>query len=435
MATVSGTWNVHVVADSDTRWKWGAALARRLAPDAEPHLRATFLRGRSAPTERQLLEVGTPVESMRHSSLAELIPQVRETDAHLVVLACAAGTVQSLLHALARAWETRPTRPVVVTGYVGLVYERTVDGVLLRAGADVVLANSATDADRFRAVFEAVDVDPDSVVQTALPFLGGAPHDPRSAGRDRPFTVTFVTQPGVPQTKAERRYALRQVIEHAMRHPDRRVIVKLRGRVGERTTHVEPYHYTSLLPARELPRNVELVYGPMACVLDRTDLCVTVSSTAALEAMHRDIPTAILIDFGIRENLGNHVFLGSGALTSWRALHAGAMPKIDAGWAARNGLHQSEPCTALVRRVEALTNPDEPLPPLRPWLNAADAAGYLPGLLSRHGLDEYGVPLTAVARRAAATSLPRRALRATARRAYEFGVRALEPRVKRLAQM
>ena len=108
-------------------------------------------------------------------------------------------------------------RPVVVTGYVGLVYERVVDGLLLRAGADIVLANSAADARRFRDVLTAVDADPGSVVQTALPFLGGPPHDPMAAGRERPFTITFVTQPGVPESRAERRYALRQVIEHAMR--------------------------------------------------------------------------------------------------------------------------------------------------------------------------------------------------------------------------
>jgi 2-methylisocitrate lyase-like PEP mutase family enzyme len=36
------------------------------------------------------------------------------------------------------------------------VYERLVDGLLLSAGADVVLANSATDEAQFRSVFKAV---------------------------------------------------------------------------------------------------------------------------------------------------------------------------------------------------------------------------------------------------------------------------------------
>ena len=222
--------------------------------------------------------------------MSELVDELADTNARIVVLACIGGSVQAMLHALSRAWEGREDRPIVVTGYVGLVYERVVDGLLLRAGADLVLANSAADARRFREVLGAVDADVDSVVQTALPFLGGPKHDPKAAPRDRPFTTTFVTQPGVPVSRAERRYALLQAIEHARVNPSRRVIVKLRGRPGERTTHVEPHHYASLVRARHLPDNLELAYGSMSEVLDRTDLCVTVSSTAAIEAMHRDDP-------------------------------------------------------------------------------------------------------------------------------------------------
>ncbi len=370
---------------------------------------------------------------MQRVGVPELLTQLADTDAAVVVLACVGGTVQALLHGLAHVWSGRLTRPVVVTGYVGLVFERVVDGLLLRAGADVVLANCAADAARFRDTLTAVDADPDSVVQTALPFLGGVPHDPTAAGRTRPFTVTFVTQPTVPEARAERRYALLQVIEHAIRHPERRMLVKLRAPVGERTTHVEPYHYTRLVPARQLPDNVEWVYGAMSHTLDRTDLCVTVSSTAALEAMHRDIPTAVLTDFGIRESLGNQMFLHSGALMSWPALHAGEVPKTDADWAAANGIRDDDPYGAAARRVAELLGPANVLPPLRPWLDAWAAGGYLPGLLRKHGLDVDGAPAAGEP----GTTVPcaRRALRSAGRRAYEFGVRAVEPRLKRWAQL
>jgi hypothetical protein len=431
---VDAAWDVHVIADSDTRWKWGATLAQRLLPEGPVRVHATLLRGASTPSDRQVRDVGVWADSLRRASVAESLAQLAETDAEVVVLACVGGTVQALLHGLAHAWAGRLTRPVVVTGYVGLVYERVVDGLLLRAGADVVLANSAADAARFRDIFDAVDVDRGSVVQTALPFLGGSRHDPTAAGRTRPFTVSFVTQPGVPETRPERKYALLQVVEHAIRHPERQVIVKLRARVRERTTHVEPYHYTSLLPARQLPANVELVYGPMADVLDRTDLCVTVSSTAALEAMHRDIPTAILVDFGIRESLGNQMFLHSGALTSWDALHGGEIPKADTDWAARNGLRDADPYGAAAARVAELAEGWHLLPPLRPWINPTASAGYLPALLRKHGLDAAGAPL-AGAVHPGSDPLPKRALRGVARRAYELGVRTVEPRIKRLAQL
>ena len=78
-----------------------------------------------------------------------------------------------------------------------------------------------------------------------------------------------------------------------------------------------------------------LAAGDMGEVLSRTDLLVTVSSTAAVEAIHRGIPTAILTDFGIRESLGNAHFLGSGCLAAFDDLDAGAHPVADGRWARR----------------------------------------------------------------------------------------------------
>ena len=70
---------------------------------------------------------------------------------------------------------------------------------------------------------------------------------------------------------------------------------------------------------------------------------------------------------------------------------------------------------------------------MRPWLNAANAAGYLPALLARHGVDDLGLPLSEGNASGAVIPLRTRALRAAARRGYQVGVRTLEPRIKRLA--
>jgi hypothetical protein len=433
-------WTVHVIADSDTRWKWGAAVANRLASNGTV-VHGHLLEGRATPSDQQLADVAAAAETVRRVGIAELLADLAQTEAEVVVLACVGGTIQSLMHGLARVWQGRSSRPVVLTGYVGLVYERLVDGLLLRAGADVVLANCAADARRFRDVFDAVGVDPDSIVQTALPFLGGAPHDPTAAGRVRPFTVAFVAQPSVPSTREERRYAIGQAVQHAITHPERQVIVKLRGRIGEQTTHVERHHYADLLKTDlftdgEVPANIEVVYGPMSDVLDRTDLCVTVSSTAALEAMHRDIPTAVLTDFGVRESLGNQAFLHSGALTSWPALHAGAIPKTDPDWAADNGVRDAAPDAAVHERLAALVSDRGALPALRPWFDPESAAGYLPRLLARNGLDLDGSPMIRDAHWATADpGLRRRMMRTAARGVYRVGVRKFEPRIRKWAQL
>ncbi|MEU9447118.1 DUF6716 putative glycosyltransferase [Streptomyces sp. NPDC048277] len=380
---------VAVVADSDTRWKWGASVARQIAPGHA--LDAYFLRSRSTPSERQLAEVGIVPDTRREVPANELVDDEELANADIVVLAVAGGTVLALTHSLGLAWEGREHRPVTVSGYVGVVYEKMVDGLMTRAGTDIVLANSGYDAGRFRSVFARTDVDPDSVVECALPFLDGAPYQPST---ERPFTLTFAVQPSVPKDRVSRIRLLERAAEHARLHPERLVLMKLRSLPGEQTTHVESEPYQLLVDALDIPapENLQLVYGNMGEVLDRTDLLVTVSSTAALESMHRAIPTAILTDFGVREAHGNHYFVHSGCLASWDDIDAGALPQPDPEWAAAQGIGKSDPYAAARARVAALRAAG-PLPPLRPYYSPRTAGIYLGGILERNGFDEKGRPL------------------------------------------
>ncbi|MFF0433264.1 DUF6716 putative glycosyltransferase [Streptomyces sp. NPDC004327] len=429
---------VAVLADSDTRWKWGVLTARRISPESAA-LTGFVLRGRATPTTRQLAETGVSDTAPREVTGAEFLREVR--DAHLrgegydvIVLALVGGTVRAVLQGLAELGLER--RPVIVTGYVGVVYEKLADGLLLRHGADVVLANSRHDAERFRAVYEGVGADPSSVVEAALPFLGGAPHQPEP-GRD---TLVFAAQPSVPVTRNERAYVLRRLVEHARRHPDREVLLKLRSKPGEHTTHLEEFPYQRLVRDLPVPPNFRLVYGHMGEVLDRTDLLVTVSSTAALEALHRRIPTAILTDLGVREVLGNHHFIGSGLLTSFDALDKGAAPEPDGRWLARQGVGAAGPTTppgagggsyekafdaARSRVAELLDGPA--LPPVAPYYTAETAGGYLPGILARHRLD-----VTAPEPRESGV---RRIVREVARGAYRHGVQRVAPVIRRLGEL
>ncbi|MFJ3900629.1 DUF6716 putative glycosyltransferase [Streptomyces sp. NPDC090025] len=429
---------VAVLADSDTRWKWGALTARRISPAAArnaaqntaPNNPTGFvLRGRATPTTRQLAETAVSDTAPREVTGTEFLREVRDAAARgegydVIVLALVGGTVRAMLQGLADLGLDR--RPVLVTGYVGVVYEKLADGLLLRHGADVVLANSRHDAERFRAVYEGVGADPGSVVEAALPFLGGAPHAPE-AGRD---TLVFAAQPSVPVSKAERAYVLRRLVEHARLRPDREVLLKLRSRPGEHTTHLEEFPYQKLVRDLPVPPNFRLVYGHMGEVLDRTDLLVTVSSTAALESLHRRVPTAILTDMGVREALGNHHFIGSGLLTSFDALDKGVVPTPDEEWLARQGVaaggaYERAFDAARDRVAELLEGPE--LPPVAPFYTAETAGGYLPTVLARHRLD-----VTAPEPRESGV---RRIVREAARGAYRHGVQRVAPVIRRLGEL
>ncbi|MCB5909569.1 hypothetical protein LIU39_19675 [Streptomyces sp. SF28] len=426
--------------------------AYRIQPDVR--LDGYLLRGRATPTVRQLDEVGARAEQLREIRGVDFLDLMRDDAASdapydVVVLACVGGAVQAMLHGLARAWESGTAaaarRPVVVTGYVGVVYEKLADGLLLRHGADVVLANSRHDADRFRAVYRGVGADPGSVVECALPFLGGAPYTGAPDGTDRPCTVVFAAQPSVPDSRADRTYLLRRAVEHARRHPGREVLIKLRSKPGEHTTHIEelPYQKLAAKIPGGLPANCRLVYGNMGEILDRTDLMVTVSSTAALESLHRGIPTAVLTDLGIREALGNHHFLGSGCLASWDELDAGHRPEPDPAWLARQGVAADggyeRAFDAARDRVTALRTADR-LPPITPYYTPRTAPGYLPGILARHGLDPHGAPLAGYAADGPQTpgglrKVARDTVRDAARGAYRHGVQRVAPAIRRWGQL
>ncbi|WP_338320752.1 DUF6716 putative glycosyltransferase, partial [Streptomyces lonarensis] len=349
-----------VLADSDTRWKWGALTARALTPGAE--VGARLLRGRATPTARQLADTGVAADDARETTLTGFLDEVavppaphtpavhtpaapaggdRAAPYDVLVLACVGHTVQAVLQGLARRWPDTTRRPVLVTGYCGVVYEKLTEGLLLRHGADLLLAGSPWDARRFRETLTGVGADARSVATWPLPFLGGTPHDPEPAARgDRPFRVVFAVQPSVPDGPAARRYLLDRAIGHARRHPGREVVLKLRSAPGEHTTHVEetPYQRLAARVRGGLPANVRLAYGHMGELLDTTDLLVTVSSTAALESLSRGVPTAVLTDLGVREPLGNHWFTGSDCLTSWDELDAGHLPEADPHWLADRGV-------------------------------------------------------------------------------------------------
>lgn len=428
-----------VLADSDTRWKWGSLTATRIAPaESDVRLDGFLLRGRATPTARQLEEVGVRADSLREVTAVEFLRELgKESDEHhaydVVVLALVGGAVQAVLHGLARAWEGRAKRPLVVTGYVGVVYEKLADGLLLRHGADLVLANSRQDADRFRDVYEGVGADAGSVTEVALPFLGGAAYT-----ENDPYTVVFAAQPSVPENRKDRTYLLDRLIRHARLHPDREVLLKLRSKPGEHTTHIEELPYQKLVQKADPPANFRLVYGHMGEVLDRTDLLVTISSTAALESLHRRIPTVVLSDLGVREALGNHHFVGSGCLASWDQLDEGHRPVPDEAWVARQGVaaegsYETAFDAARTRITELVAA--EKLPPLAPYYTPVTAPGYLPGILARHHLGPDGSPLPGAPAADREPSPVRQIVRRAARGAYRHGVQRVAPVIRRMGDL
>jgi hypothetical protein len=416
---------VAVLADTDSRWKWAVQLSRRLHPAAV--LSGYQLDRIDPPSPRQLAAAGIEPELIQTVTPAGLLDALATDRPDVLVIALPGGGCLAMLHLLAAA--ELPNRPLVVTGYVGVVYEKVAEGLLMRAGSDVIAANSPWDLDRFQSVLTGAGVDPGCLALTRLPFLGEAEAESRT-DEARRFTVAFAGQPGVPGPRAHRLYLVERLAQHARRHPERDVLIKLRSVRGERITHKEPYPYDELVRrlGADCPPNLKLSVGDMGTVLNHTDLLVTVSSTAAAESIHRGVPTALLTDFGIRESLGNTYFLGSGCLASFDDLDAGVTPQADERWARRHGLGTS--VDRLPSRVAELLG--APLPPLQPFITRSNARAMLPALLGNYGVRADGRPLVDGETR---SNPVRKAVSNGARSMYRQGANVVAPALRKLAAL
>jgi hypothetical protein len=158
----------------------------------------------------------------------------------------------------------------------------------------------------------------DNLLLCGLPLLSG---EHREAPVDAPIkTVMFADQPTVPQTRGDRLYVYQRLMAYAQAHPDRQVVLKPRHRIGEDTFHRMRFHPEVLLSGVRKPANFSIDYTPISERLANLDLMMTISSTAALEAVGAGVRTAFVADLDVREQLGNHIFLGSGLLRTFDQL-------------------------------------------------------------------------------------------------------------------
>jgi hypothetical protein len=87
--------------------------------------------------------------------------------------------------------------------------------------------------------------------------------------------------------------------------------------------------------------NLELSFKPATRLLRQCGCAITVSSTAALEAMAMGVSTRIVGDLGVTETLGNHFFASSGAIAKFAAIRSDPFSLThDPLWLRQQGLQE-----------------------------------------------------------------------------------------------
>lgn len=303
-----------LVAAFDSQLKWAGAI-RRALQDRGFHCQVIVPSDiRHAVSDAQLADYSG--SEMEYLPWDDIVERGFEVDA--VVLALHGPLVSRFTHELFDAVAASGRRPpVTISGWVGVIIEKITSGYLERYATDLVAVNSRSDLRTFRAAAGSLELPTGNLLLSGLPLLTG---EHRVTPAQAPIrSVMFADQPTVPHAKADRLYLYEQLIAYARAHPDRSVVLKPRHRIGEDTFHPMKYHPEMLLEGIERPANFSIDYAPISQRLADGDLelMMTVSSTAALEAIGAGVRTAFIADLDVREQLGNHIFLDSGLLRTF----------------------------------------------------------------------------------------------------------------------
>ncbi|GAA2046136.1 hypothetical protein GCM10009819_37350 [Agromyces tropicus] len=366
-----------VVGDADSYVKWGAALASTLP---EPwRVRLVVVASPVQPSARQLAHAldGTrfapdEVRTVPLDGRGGLDDEVDAFDPHAVLLALRGPFVRVVAPRLLR----RPDRPALLSGFPGLTVPAVPKAVVYREQTDLVVLHSRREVREFRAIAAELGVDRMFGLAT-LPFLAGrGAATTTDAAAPRGTDVVFAAQAKVPAEREDRALLLAALAELARRRPEARVVVKVRARSGEAQTHAEAHDYADL--AAELadpPANLVVEDGPMAGHLARASALVTVSSTAALEAVALGIPVLLVDDFGVSSAMINTVFEDAGLFGSTLDLVEGRFRHAEPGWLADNYFHAAD-ADDWAARMGALVEAREivPLPMLERRHNLAGGA-------------------------------------------------------------
>jgi hypothetical protein len=354
------------IADTDSYVKWAAAVLGGVADrwDATllvletplvvsaPQLGAA-LRGSGLDRDR--------VERVTYDALAARLSELR---ADVVVL----GARGPLVRVLARDVAALAPRPVVVTGLPGISIPATRKAVVYRLQCDLFVVHSRRELREFAALSARTGYAHHYALAT-LPFARGAVVAGTSA-RDAHGTtggtdLVFAPQAKVPADRSDRLGIARLLVRAAAADPSRRVVVKLRAASGEHQTHLEQDGYPELLASLgPLPPNLVTSTGPMGEALSTAEGLVTVSSTAAIEAVARGIPVIALDTYGVSPQLINETLADADLLASEDDVVGRRFRHPDPEWLDDNYFHDPAE-DDWTDRVEELV--------------AARAAGMLPG--------------------------------------------------------
>lgn len=209
------------------------------------------------------------------------------------------------------------TRPLLFTGYNGLILKLFEDGLSWRIGYDLIALNSPEDHLKTVAFEEHSTLERSGL----MPIIGidrhnkwNAPPAGTSITSWREVKqIVFAEQVLFPKFDHEKFYLYSQLVRIALANPDWQIVIKPRTLPNGETFHRQNEHISRFILQRFiLPENLTIRYEPLNEILSASTALLSISSTAFFDAVGQGVPSYILSDFGISSNYGTHYFHGSG---------------------------------------------------------------------------------------------------------------------------
>lgn len=290
---------------------------------AETHMVLLDVQGRKL-SRRQRVDIqrlDTKTKVTRHpwTSRTKLGKELFD-NSDAVIMALDGKRSRDTLLLLKALWSNLRRRPLLVSAYPGILFRHQLEGMMDRAGVDLLCLNSPIDFETYSEGCQALSIDSANAAVTGLPILWNLHPGTQIA---KPGTLLFFEQPSVPSNPLQRHYLCRQLEQLAQQWPERLVIFKPRISSLERTLH--RHHGEMATRIKRLSKttpNLKISHKPASQLLRHCSCAITVSSTAALEAMAMGISTRIVADLGLNETLGNHYFADSGAVADFESICA-----------------------------------------------------------------------------------------------------------------
>lgn len=352
---------VLAVVDSESYLKWASAMLGMLRlPQSRLVLLRTPLTVSPQRERAAIAGTGLPASRVERVDFRDLAFQLDRIGPDVVIVAGRGPFVRIVLQQI----RGLRSRPIVVTGLPGMAIPAQSGSLRYRRGADLFVVHSRRERRAYRDLADQMDVGL-RVGLAGLPAAQKKPADAES-GRD----LVFAAQAAVPRDHEQRLKVADILRRAAVADPSRRVVVKVHARpeVGEREQYSDDAPYPRLFAELgSLPRNIVFTDEPMAAVLEHAEGLVTISSTAAVDAIAHGIPVIALNTFGVSKDLVNTVFAGSGMLGAADDVIARRFRHPSASWSRDNYFHEetrntwwSDVTELLAARREGTLAPTDP---------------------------------------------------------------------------